>query len=323
MKKITFLFLLGMIGSAKAQVNLTSSLTACYALDGNATEPINNFTGTLSSVSPTLGHLGAANTALYFSGNNSSYVQLPNNSMLKPNEISFSAWVKASVLYSNQAIVFTKNTQSSFFTAYTIAIFSGSFVVCRQDANTTDLLYSTTAVTLNTWYHVAFSMDISTAKIYVNGVLEGSMNLGSTGFNYDPTRNVLLGGTNEPFNNYFNGSIDNVRFYNRILNNSEVSALYAEDVFCSEIATEIPKRQTLLSGAFIYPNPAKEIVKISGGNGLPYTYVVNDLLGKEIFTSGLPLEESSDYLIQDLPAGIYFITIKSENSPKTFKLIKE
>jgi len=123
MSKTLFLIIVLSCTQLFSQVNLSSSLVACYALDGNASEPINNYAGTLSSVSPTTGHLGNPNTALYFSGQTSSYVELPNNSLLKPNQLSFSAWVNASSLNPNQMIVFTKNIYTSYHTAYALAIF--------------------------------------------------------------------------------------------------------------------------------------------------------------------------------------------------------
>ena len=96
-------------GCLSAQVNLTSSLTACYALDGNTNEPINNLTGTLSAVTPTVNRLSQANSAMAFNGTPSSFIQLPNNPLLKANAVSFSAWAKTNstntcLLYTSRCV---------------------------------------------------------------------------------------------------------------------------------------------------------------------------------------------------------------------------
>jgi hypothetical protein len=78
--------------------------------------------------------------------------------------------------------------------------------------------FSTTIVNTGNWFHAAATYDGSTVKIYVNGVLEsttarsgtitaGAKNIGSSS-----------GGGSE----YFNGTIDNVKIYNRALSAAEV-----------------------------------------------------------------------------------------------------
>lgn len=238
MKQIIFAFFLFLFIKTHAQVNLSSSLSACYALNGNGAEPINNLSGTLSAVTATLDRFSAASSALYFSGSNSSYISLPNSPLIRPlNGISFSAWVKPSLLAGQMVVVFTKNTSGSFFTAYGLTIENiGTgyvFRANRQNGSSNDIVNASTLLSLNTWYHVAFAMDNTTFKIYVNGVLEGNVSPFITSFAYDATRGVILGGTNEgAYNAPFFGSMDNVRFYNRIITAAEVSALYSTDPSC-------------------------------------------------------------------------------------------
>jgi hypothetical protein len=83
--------------------------------------------------------------------------------------------------------------------------------------------FSTTIVNTGNWFHAAATYDGSTVKIYVNGVLEsttarsgtitaGAKNIGSSS-----------GGSNE----YFNGTIDNVKIYNRALSAAEIQQNFA------------------------------------------------------------------------------------------------
>ncbi|MBP9759117.1 prepilin-type N-terminal cleavage/methylation domain-containing protein [Candidatus Dojkabacteria bacterium] len=79
-------------------------------------------------------------------------------------------------------------------------------------------------VALNQWTHVAISMDSTGLKTYyINGVNVGQ----STYLPNTVDSGVLRIGTRiSTPTEYFNGFIDEVRIYNRVLNTSEVKALY-------------------------------------------------------------------------------------------------
>lgn len=70
-------------------------------------------------------------------------------------------------------------------------------------------------------------------KIYVNGVLENTSTTTINNYNYQSGKEVILGGTNETqIDPPFEGSMDNFRIYNRVINAAEVSALYNQDPAC-------------------------------------------------------------------------------------------
>ncbi len=236
MKKLFFL-LFSLITLSFYSQSLTTSLTACYALNGTGVEPINNFTGTLSAVTPTLDRFNNPNSAFAFSGNSGSFIELPDNPLLKPtNAISFSCWVRMNTLAVGQYIIFNKNTVFSNFEAYTINVATQfgapKFRVQKGAGGLTTIVDGTTTALINTWYHIAGTIDNSSVNLYVNGVLENSLPT-ALPFSYVPGKRVILGGSNEPsFNLPFNGSIDNVRFYNRMLTPAEVNQLYLTDPAC-------------------------------------------------------------------------------------------
>lgn len=259
---LTFLVFIFAGYSVFAQVNLSQSLTACYALDANATEPINNLTGTLSAVSPTTSHLNASNQAMHFTGVGTSYIELPETPLLKPTQaISFSTWVNSDVLPGGTAyILFNKNSVSSNFEAYALITFlSGSghkFRVVKGNAGSVTNVDSSTPVSTGTWYHVAFTMDNTELKIYVNGALENT-SLTNLTFDYVTGKKVYLGSSNESsFYSPFTGTLDNARFYNRILSASEVSQLYATDPACvpsgvPPVASYSMSSSTICAGASV------------------------------------------------------------------------
>ncbi|WP_317899356.1 LamG-like jellyroll fold domain-containing protein [Aurantibacillus circumpalustris] len=215
--------------------NLASSLTACYALDGNALEPINNLNGTLgSAVTPTVNRFSVTNSAYFFNGTSNSYIELPDNPLLKPsNAISFSVWLKPNS-NSGRHIIYTKNNQSFNFEAYQLCILLGSPVFRLNKANNSnnDIAVSSTTITPGTWYHVAGSIDNSAVKLYINGVLEGSVTSTFSGFDYEVGKKVYLGDSHETFSYPYLGTMDNLRFYNRTLTATEVNLLYTSDPTC-------------------------------------------------------------------------------------------
>jgi len=79
----------------------------------------------------------------------------------------------------------------------------------------------------NTWSYIVGTFDGSTgyATIYINGISVSSLNsLGP--FTIRPVNPKLIIGYEMLNNRYFNGSIDDVRVYSRVLNNTEISNLY-------------------------------------------------------------------------------------------------
>lgn len=216
---------------------LNNSLTACYAFQQSAFEPINNLSGAVSNATLTADRFGYLQSAYALSGSATSYIQLPNNPLIQPaNDITFSAWVKPAGNNPAQ-IVFTRNTATLNIEAYQLAIVSttaGSvFRAGKANASNYDIATGTQTITANTWYHVAFTMDNTNIKLFVNGALQASTSVTFSGYDYQPGSSVFLGGSNDPLlNQPFDGTIDNVKFYNRALTNSEITQLFNVDPSC-------------------------------------------------------------------------------------------
>src|SRR5258708_5250883 len=119
MKKHLLFILVSVASSLLGQVNVSSSLSACYDLNGNVNDPVNSLNGTAFSVTPAVNRFNAGSTAFAFGGSTLSYIELPNDPLLKPtNAVSFSGWIRISSLNNVQFIVFTKNAATSIYGAY-------------------------------------------------------------------------------------------------------------------------------------------------------------------------------------------------------------
>ena len=159
--------------------------------------------------------------------------------------------------------VFTKQTQSiwvkvsnptspafqDLFTSYGasnvngININNGYFQYYNPMVNCVYLV-GTTVVKPNTWYHVLTTFDGTTAKLYVNGVSEGTPVTCSPGLT--STQGRIGNYTTCSFNQCGSSVIDDVRVWDRDLSIAEIKQLYA--MGGGKIASSPPSVQSGLVG---------------------------------------------------------------------------
>jgi hypothetical protein len=76
-------------------------------------------------------------------------------------------------------------------------------------------------LTVGQWTHIAVTFDGTTAKFYVDGTMTGE---GDFSFGYD-SGSLLQFGSSDDYNNPFNGALDEIRIYDRVLSDAEIAAL--------------------------------------------------------------------------------------------------
>jgi hypothetical protein len=74
------------------------------------------------------------------------------------------------------------------------------------------------------WNYITVTKSGLAIKIYVNSVLEGTINL-TYNINY-ATRDLVIAYPNGYGSGYFDGTIDEVLIYNRALSEEEIKAIY-------------------------------------------------------------------------------------------------
>lgn len=149
------------------------------------------------------------------------YVDCGNHESLRITDaITIEAWVKLNGAQGSGLFV------AHSWTDYGLRYAHGkyAFSVRGQDG-VEDYVYSS-VTPLSEWVHLVGTYDSSTetARIYVNGELGGEAVFSGNGEIFLTSGNVQMGGTSEWSN--FNGLIDEVRIYNRVLTESEVERLY-------------------------------------------------------------------------------------------------
>ncbi len=175
--------------------------------------------GTLiGSPTPIIGKVGQA---LQFNGS-TQYVNLPAlPSVVAPYSISL--WMKPAALVQGAMISLIGSN------AYPRFNFHGNYKLLAY-AGDEKYRYSTKVFStsdLNQWWHVVFvvadSSSLANWKVYINGVDDTGAAGGNSGTYYEPSASGALGNY---ASNYFNGTLDEIRIYNRVLSAVEVTSLY-------------------------------------------------------------------------------------------------
>jgi len=163
---------------------------------------------------------GRFGRAVQFNGT-TDYLAAPDSASLdiKGDKLTLAAWVKANAWATSHFIRKIADTGT------------GSIYMLRVQANTLRAIFTTSAGALTVlgattvraqeWVHVAFVYDGAEGRVYLNGVVDGRGNIAG---DLIESNNELRIGRGEPAG-YFNGTIDDVRVYNRALTDAEIKAL--------------------------------------------------------------------------------------------------
>ena len=260
----TLLLCLFFSNSLLAQVNLSQGLVAYYPFTGNANDVSgNNNNPVFNNATPAPDRFGNPNSACQFNGIDNC-IRIPNSPSLNPaNQISICAWVKVAGFYQgachgNNIVM---KGDADFLPGNYMIRFDDSYYTNNQNCNITvpDINHetffglqeipfpNTPFVQTNQWYSVVYTCDGTTAKIYINCVLAGSGP--ANGITFSNTYDLFLGRLNAPqYPYWFNGVMDEVRIYNRTINQDEVNAYGG----CA----------TLACNDWLYTNSAGSSVKI-------------------------------------------------------------
>ncbi|WP_199332029.1 Calx-beta domain-containing protein [Anabaena lutea] len=209
----------GSIGIVSATLNLTNG-TASAPFDYQNTPITVNFAN--GETTKTV-NFSQVSQGLSFDGVN-DYVNVGAKSSLEvSNAITIEAWINptggGSEILAGGIIV---NKEGE----YEVARFSDGTIqwAFANDNPSWTFINTNYVAPLNQWTHIAVSYDLGVIKTYANGVLvhtyNGSGNLGDIHVNQDDFR---IGGRQEE-SQFFQGSIDDVRIWNRARTQAEIQA---------------------------------------------------------------------------------------------------
>ena len=189
-----------------------------------AYDSMDNNHGTIYGATWTTGQI---NGALSFDGMD-DYVDMADTvkSYLE-TDYTILAWIKTNTVSSNNAIAAYRHTVDVYPLIFQLSQNNADiyFTVRDNSLNTAQAVYPD-VFTTNTWYHVAGVRKSDIVNIYVNiiGGIEDTATLGAINSNNLKIGALQFGGN--PPSNYFDGTIDEVRIYNRALSTEEIRNMY-------------------------------------------------------------------------------------------------
>ena len=183
--------------------------------------------------------------AINFDGSN-DYVSIPAR---YSTEYTIEAWVKLNTLANRNIIAGTNSSGTSLFLSNCLRVNSAGLFEHYTHDGAVKILQSPVTITTGTWYHVAISAkNNGVMKIVVNG--NETISTFSVGVVWTGLTSFRLGQNTLGNFNYFNGSIDEFRVWNRqlcideIINNKDGEILTT----APGLATNIHFNQGLAGG---------------------------------------------------------------------------
>ena len=321
MKKIFTIFgllaLIGWSGVLNAQIP-TTGLVAKYSFTGNANdESGNSNNGTVNGAALTTDRFGIANSAYSFNGVN-NYIDCGNGSSLQlANDITTCLWVKSNNLVLNTPLSkYTTPTGPGWentLHADGTTSFGGRAPSSYSTSN-----HSAINVLDGNWHFLVGQREGSVWKIFVDGVLS-NQNTASSG-NIANSLNLTIGCASQ-LNYFYSGLIDDVRIFNRALSQTEISALYNENL-CYQTITVT---DTLIINANltgfnpivfqntikVFPNPTNDHITIDFGNNYStmngYMLKITNSLSQIVYTTPINTQSTTVDLSTWTGNGIYFV----------------
>ncbi|MCJ8291814.1 MAG: T9SS type A sorting domain-containing protein [Crocinitomicaceae bacterium] len=162
---------------------------------------------------------------------------------------------------------------------------------------------------------VTLDLTINTVDVTVT-IYDPSITANATGASYiwfDCDNNTpISGGTGQSFTATVNGNYAVEVTQNGCIDTS----------VCTQIVTVSLDNLSLFAGVSVYPNPVKNVVNVNMGSLTNATVKLYDLNGKLLFSDD-HVENGIYSFEMNKESGVYFVEVRSEESVKQFKLIKE
>jgi hypothetical protein len=252
---------------------------------------------------------GVLGRDLKFNGTN-QYAVVRDSASLKSQQLTISFWMKKNGAQIDQATVLNKGYGGSppwrsFGFIFGINGDRNLYWTIGFTDNTTSFVHSS-ALPDNQWFFITGSFDGSTSSLYVNGALEGSNYVGMKTIKYD-TAPLTIGAVDGYA--FFEGSIDDVRFYSRGLTASEIKTMYNKGIILKTTDNTPPSISIAypVNGQMIY-GPARLSANVSDNVGIA---------GVQFKVDGNNLDSE----ILTAPYSMLFDTSKLTLGPHTFTAV--
>ena len=301
MKKLVLTLLLGVTTlTAFSQVPSyvpTSGLVGYWPFNGNANDESGNLNhGAVNGATLTTDRNGVANKAYSFDGVN-DYIQcIKSGSVGNPNT-SVSFWLKTNTLSSGHIFSYGGNGSSGADNRILINSYGSCVSSVAFDTYNSGIAFSNTFG--NTWdfyvitYNGSISNSVMNANIYKNGILlsNSCFSSNSISTNFQDLYPITFGRYHGVISSDFlNANLDEIGFWNRVLTQQEITALYTG---CSTpTATITPQSSTT------FCQGGSVVLNASTGTGYTYEWYKDGNIINGSITSSYTANQSGSYTVK-------------------------
>jgi gliding motility-associated-like protein len=208
---------------------INSGLVWCHNFSGNVIDATGHgFNGSYNGTTYVNDRFGNINSAVAFNGSSNCYIEIGQN-LSDMTSFSISFWVKQNGTSIAGGLIWEGDNSCG----------KDNYVDMGNQQITSSKQNSTLAsanvnlsVPSTGWVHFVWTASPTQSKIYKNGVLVNTINLGSSwvGNHHTPTYGCWNDGNGGvcgfPKSYFYVGLLDDVRLYNRVLTATEASFLY-------------------------------------------------------------------------------------------------
>jgi hypothetical protein len=307
----------------------TSGLVAYFPFNGNANDESgngNNSTYIGTGVTLTSDRFGNANKAYSFDGNTGSHIRFPADNFPTGNR-TISLWFYVTHVDNHPGVLCyggNGGCNTQILMIINKADFPNAYTVLAHCAtNLISAPYSEEPV--NKWYQLTMTINGSEQKIYINGVLKQTANTFLTSTFVAGTSTILGEMLNTDGNSIyidnsagkFVGKLDDLRFYNVAMDETQVLALYNSESVTVNITENTFTRKIIVS-----PNPTAGNVRIDLGSDFRNVKVlIHDINGRLIKSDEYYGGQVFNLNLSE-PSGIYIATIISGSKTAVLRIIK-
>ena len=193
---------------------------------------------------------------------------------------------------------------------------SGQMRFAIKNGGAEQQLNSAAPLANNKWVHVAVTLSPTSAKLYIDGVLDTeSTSVTIRPLDFKPVLNYI--GRSRFTDPLFNGYVDDFRIYNYALSDTEIALISNLSSGTNTIKSD---SERYLS---VYPNPVSEVLKIrnsSANNTLKTNLSLSDISGKTVLNRTIN-QEFTEINVSELPEGVYFLRLNNSKETLIQKVV--
>lgn len=212
--------------------SLTDNLNAYWRFDYNDRDFYRDYSGegnngSIVNVSQMDGVLSTSSAE--FNSSKESFVEIPHDNSLSPENFTISAWIKPSFTGQDMPII-QKTTGNDRGYDFLIDNYYGDNslgLILQSDIDGRQRYRTASSLEEDTWQHVAVTYNSSGVEFYINGEEASKTGSATTASRTVSDQDMLLGASSvSSGGNYYDGGIDELRIFENELSSQEIKQHY-------------------------------------------------------------------------------------------------